>query len=195
MKTISQIIMTTVLSLSFVACAGKSDAQRSVDQADQAGNTVDQAKKDAEKAADDAKKSSDSAEATALDITAPGGQPGSISLTGGLVLRDGTLDSRLIVKSSSGKGWRGVAPTVSASSVSLRSEIAASTEMDLDKLKSDDSFINVGCEDSAISDATQHLTRSESGLSPNKSVETLKANAIFICDANQLKGSLHCRPA
>ena len=186
------IVVALSLFLSLSACNSKSDAQKS---ADDANRSVEQAKKDADKAADDAKKAAaDAANAakqgneSALDATAPGGQPGAVALSGALVREDNTIDTRVTVTLLAGKSWRSQRPQVNSGVQQLKAKLSDQSVQEIEKLKTDKTFVNLGCDTSVRPDVNALEERIAD--SSNSSVAVIKAKVVLICDASLLKANM-----
>jgi outer membrane murein-binding lipoprotein Lpp len=182
--------MSFILALS--ACSSKSDSQKAVDDANR---SVDQAKRDADKAREDAKKATDDAAKAAakgneasLDATSAGGQPGAVSLAGGWAGDKDTLDNRISVKLTTGKGWRGLRPKVNSGILQLKNKISDSAVQEIEKLKNDKTFVNFGCDISARNEVEGLEERQAESTSSTISV--IKAKVVLICNGSQLKGNM-----
>jgi hypothetical protein len=194
MSKILTIMAGLSICLTMNACGSKSDSQKAVDDANK---SIEKTKKDMDKTAEDAKKAGEKAQddtaqkanESTLDITSAGGQPGSISLAGALVMSESNLDPRVTVKLTSGKSWKGVRPEVKAGTLSLKAKQADATIDEIQKLNDDKSFVNLGCE---IADRIDLKDLQEKQLDPadTSTVMVINANTVLICGQNQIKKSL-----
>lgn len=177
------------------ACSSKSDSQKAVDDANR---SVEQAKKDADKAAEDAKKAAEEAanagkkaNESALDATSYGGQPGSVVLSGALVSNENTMDSRVTVNLMAGKSWRGQRPEVNAGALQLKVKIADSTVQEIEKLKDDKTFVNLGCDASVRSEVKDLKDLEEKQIEASTSpLAVIKVKVVLICDGKQIKSNM-----
>lgn len=192
MGSLLKIFVGLCLFSALAACSSKSDSQKAVDDANR---SVEQAKKDADKAAEDAKKAAEDAanagkkaNESALDATSYGGQPGSVVLAGALVRDENTLDSRITVNLLAGKSWRGQRPEVNAGTLQLKVKISDSTVQEIEKLKDDKTFVNLGC-DASVRGEVKDLEEKqiEASTSP---LALIKAKVVLICDGKQIKSSM-----
>ena len=184
MKNVLRTVGAFGIGLSLAACAAGTESRGPIDQAKQ---SLQQAQKDSDKAVEDAVKYADSVESTLLDMTSSGGAPGGLSLFGGLVGASGRPDARISLSSVAGFGWRGVRPRVDAKSVELYPEVSPSQAEEVEKLSSDEHFVNVGCEESAVRSSASHLKQLDlDSLKSNAPVLVLTANTVFICDPSRL---------
>jgi hypothetical protein len=183
----ASLILLSVVCLS--ACSSsKSDSQKAVDDANR---SVEQAKKDADKAAEDAKKAAnEAAEAskkaneTALDATSSGGQPGTVTLVGALVVDSSNADSRIILDVQAGKGWRGQQVELGPSTVQLKQKLSDASVLELEKLKAEKTYVNLGCDLTNRSDlAGLEEQKIEAKVS---AVSVIKAKIVLLCDAAQI---------
>lgn len=186
MGTFLKIIIGVATCLTFVACGAKSDSKKAVDDANK---SIEQTKKDTDKMIENAKKSGEEAgkaNETVMDATSPGGQPGSISLTGAVVIDDSTLDSKVSVNVLAGKSWRGQRPDVNKGSLTLKAKFVDSTSQEIEKLKDDKTFVNLGCDISArteLKDLQAQEIKDENSLLAS----VIKANTVLLCGVNPLK--------
>ena len=174
------------------ACHSESDSQKAVDDANK---SVEQAKKDADKAETDTTKAAEDAVRTgeeitksAQDATSCGGQPGSISLSGALVNDESTLDPRVTVDLLAGKGWRGQRPEVNAGVLQLKAKTAPATTQEIEKLKDDNTFVNLGCDSSAY-DGVKELQERQIET-PSSPPAVIRAKVVLICDGGQIKSNI-----
>ncbi len=189
MKTLSLKLTLLGLFSSVMACSpSKSDGQKALEHAQQ---SVERAQKEMDTTVKEAQNTADTAADAAHDATGSGGQPGSISLSGALVQSATQLDARVSLSSTSGLSWRGVRPQTASTAISLKSEVSVSARTAVEKLASDEHFVNMGCDASVTQGIDQHLTLLESNpLEQQSSVRQIKAHTVFLCDASQLKNAM-----
>jgi hypothetical protein len=182
---IAKIIALGIVS-SLISCSSKSDTQKAADHTNQ---SIDQAKKDVDSAVDDSKKSLAAAVEMAKDAVASGGQPGNISLVGGIVDGD-SIDSRISLTAIAGLGWRGNRPTVDSGVISLKPELTLAQKKEIENLEPEETYVNFGCDESVTQNATLHLKPMGIPSAPSQSMLIVKANTVFVCYSNQLTNSM-----
>ncbi|MBT4762740.1 MAG: hypothetical protein HOO06_13665 [Bdellovibrionaceae bacterium] len=184
MQILKTIIVLSAVVLTVNACSSKSDSDKSVRDANR---SIDESKKKA----DDAVKEAEKAGQATKDITASGGQPGSIAISGEIVKDESKaidgLDPRVFLDVATGKGWRGSNPVLTASII-LKGSLALEQKKQLNELKLGQ-FLNFGCDLS--NNQVNGLT--EKPLEPlvvtgSTSVQIVSAENIFVCDASLLQG-------
>lgn len=124
------------------------------------------------------------------DVLSAGGQPGKLKLSGALVLDESTLDPRLTIVQSPGRGWSGEYPEIDMDSLILETKVNETLLMETQVLEAEKTFINVGCDTAEFTEVAdlqeKAIETKEIEEYGSPTLAKLRANLIIICDAAPL---------
>lgn len=180
---LKQFLLVGLMILTGAAACTKPSDSQSV-PADPNKSVLD-APKEADRVAEEAKK----AQAAAMDLTAAGGQPGTVVLAG-TAWETSQPDPRVIVTHvSAGRGWRSSAnPQVRAGAFRYEPQLSEATLRELALAKADKTFLKIGCDDEVFPAAAIAKRPDFEGLSEapfvvdeKSPVFAVRAHSVILC--------------
>lgn len=173
------VFVTALIIFTVAGCSPKNDATNSA----QARETADNAGTN-QSATEKAIAEAMLATAKAMDLTASGGQPGTITTFGAFYNADGARDPRIEFRNRTGYGWRGRYANLNATTIQNFAAPTESTAKEIESLKADESYIQLGCEDMPLPPLGS-LREIKIDREDQVSPLIVKAHTVVLClDAN-----------